>query len=138
MESAGEVVELGTIKDGADFFAQYGPWCLLAVGLIFAVGYAGMKIGQWFATQLADRNAKIDELNKEHEAKIEALHSSYSAQNREMTEKVVEVVENNNKGTAVLTAEVANLKIAVQHIQEFITPWDGSNRRQPTQGERDL
>lgn len=80
------VVAKGAEKT-VDYFSQYGPWAVLAVILIFAIGFGGWKIYTRMADALDRMHAQTVAMAEAHAFAMKGVTDQYQKSVGEITDK---------------------------------------------------
>lgn len=109
MDAAGEVVSLNPIIDAAGPFEKYGPWALLCVIIIFAVGVAAWKIYSRMAGALDKQHENTLVMAREHSTAIERLHT-----------QTIAVVDNNTKVVTVISERMTGVENRLGAVEKAV------------------
>ena len=89
------------------FWEQYGPWTVLAVVIIFAVGAAGWKIYVRMANALDEHHRTLMQLSENHAKAI-----------AEMNEKLITCVNNNTIALTSFRDELEAIKERMGKLED--------------------
>lgn len=88
------------------FWEQFGPWAVLAIILLAAIGWAGWKVYERMANALDSHYGLTVQMGKDHAAAIERMNQQQS-----------EVINNNTKAITTFSERFADLDKRVESVE---------------------